>query len=279
MSKRKSAKQVYLFATIVCVTCSIILAGASTLLMPYQKANVKLDVVRNILTVVGHDPDTLASSSAQACFDLYAKEFEGLLVNKDNQKADLDFMRQELGKLGYQAESLAEMDATDLLDLFNARVNLLARRSGQPVEAYNPHYKLIHIWKPEGPVKAYVIPIQGKGLWDVIKGYLALEPDLNTVMGITFYEHKETPGLGSRITEDWFKNQFIGKKILDQKGNLVSVTVSRGKYLGNDTEHFIDGISGATLTGDGVTRFLHQTLADYESFFKTLRQQDQPGRG
>lgn len=278
MSKRKSDAQVFLFALIVCVACSVILAGAATFLQPLQKANIKLDILKNILIAVKHQPEhVIRAYGPDECIAQYRENFEMLLVDQSNQKADQEFMRTELAKLGYDEEMLAKQETDDLLSMFMGRLRILAAKAGKSVKEYDPQYKLVHIYKPGGKVKAYVVPIEGLGLWDLIKGYLALEPDLNTVKGITFYEQKETAGLGAEIVEDFFTSQYVGKKILDDQGNLVGVTVARGKYLGGDPEHHVDGISGATLTGNGINIFMMETLENYESFFNSLRQGSKGG--
>ena len=119
----------------------------------------------------------------------------------------------------------------------------------------------------------YAIPVIGRGLWSTLYGYLALEPDASTVKGIQFYSHKETPGLGAEIEKDWFTNNFIGKKIVNPNGELVSIEVLRGKVdeLSNEAYHQVDGISGATMTTKGVTQFLLEDLQKYEPFFKKIR--------
>ena len=275
MAKHKSTSQVFIFAFIVCVTCSLILAGAATVLKPRQEANAKLDVVQNILITVGHDAQTLRQNTPQHCFDLYEKEFNLLLIDKNNQLAEPAKMRTELNTLGYPEGLIDGLDTTDLLRKFESKKRLLASRKGQPLEEYDPRYKLVHEWQPTGTVEAYVIPIEGYGLWDMIYGYLALDADLNTVKGISFYSHKETPGLGARITEEWFKDQYKGKTILNPQGKLVSVNIVRGKvadlYQGDATKHYVDGISGATLTGKGINDFMAEQLEQYEPFFKIKR--------
>ena len=133
---------------------------------------------------------------------------------------------------------------------------------------YLPAYKSLN---PE----AFIIPISGKGLWSTLFGYFALEMDLNTVIGITFYKHGETPGLGGEVEKKWFQNNFVGKKIFDKTGNLVSINVVKGKvndvYFGRDLEHGVDGISGATITSQGVSYFLKRDLLKYDLYFKNNR--------
>jgi len=110
---------------------------------------------------------------------------------------------------------------------------------------------------PEG----YVLPVSGKGVWSTINGFIALEPDKNTVKGISFYDHGETPGLGGEIEKDAFANRFRGKKIF-RDGELVSITIAKGK-LQEESENAVDGISGASLTTGGINTFLRKNLTDY----------------
>ena len=111
-----------------------------------------------------------------------------------------------------------------------------------------------------------VIPISGKGLWSTLYGYFALEMDMKTVKGIAFYKHGETPGLGAEVEKKWFQNNFIGKKIFDENSNLVSITVYKGSS--GDDIHGVDGISGATVTSNGVTNFLKSILNNYKPYFE-----------
>ena len=124
-----------------------------------------------------------------------------------------------------------------------------------------------------GLITGYAIPIEGKGLWGTMYGYFAIEPDAVTVKGITFYRHKETPGLGGEVDKDWFKNNFIGKRLVDNDGKLVSIEVIKGFVSEKDPEAYrkVDGISGATITGKGVTNFLKKDLDKYEPYFKKIR--------
>lgn len=125
----------------------------------------------------------------------------------------------------------------------------------------------------DGKVAAYCIPVVGKGLWSTIYGYIALEPDMNTVRGISFYKHGETPGLGSEIESEKFHDHFKGKKIFTEAGQLKSIRVIKGgvKKKSKNLIHEVDGISGATLTGDGVTKLLASSLALYEPYMKIIR--------
>ena len=93
---------------------------------------------------------------------------------------------------------------------------------------------------------------------------------METVKGITFYKHGETPGLGAEVEKPWFQENFKGKKIFNEDGELVSIKVY--KSSSGDDIHGVDGISGATVTSDGVTNFLKSTLSNYKPYFDRNRQ-------
>lgn len=135
--------------------------------------------------------------------------------------------------------------------------------------------------QPEG----YVIPINGFGLWDAIYGYIALKPDGNTVIGISWYDQKETPGLGANIAESQWQSLFPGKQIflqnpdgsIDFKTTPLGITVVKGKVsevLGNSpkAKSAVDGMSGATLTGNGVTDAYRDVLEAYRPFLIKLHE-------
>ena len=99
-------------------------------------------------------------------------------------------------------------------------------------------------------------------------GYLAIQDDGSTISGFTVYKHSETPGLGGEIEKNWFQKNFIGKKIVDQAGDFVSISVAKGKVADRITKdqqsNFVDGISGATLTGKYLTAGVKEILKSYE---------------
>jgi len=122
--------------------------------------------------------------------------------------------------------------------------------------------------KEERKVEGIAIPIAGKGLWSTIFGFIALNPDTDTVLGIQFYKHGETPGLGGEVEKKWFTDNFINKKIRDKNGKIISIAVIKGGVDYSESNkssiHQVDGISGATVTADGVTDFLLEDLLRYE---------------
>jgi Na+-transporting NADH:ubiquinone oxidoreductase subunit C len=112
------------------------------------------------------------------------------------------------------------------------------------------------------------LPINTRGLWGKIFGYLAIERDGSTVAGFTVYKHSETPGLGGEIEKEWFQKNFEGKNILDRAGELVSISIAKGEIPESIPKekrlNYVDGISGATLTGKFLTAGLKEVLLEYE---------------
>lgn len=135
-------------------------------------------------------------------------------------------------------------------------------------------YRVVAIAKDaQGKIDALVLPISGKGLWSIIYGYLAMEPDGNRVKGVTFYKHGETPGLGGEVENPEWTAKWVGKTILDEGGKLVGVGVKKGQIdpnIPNEKMHMVDGLSGSTITGRGVTNFLKTDLESYRPYLSKI---------
>ena len=126
----------------------------------------------------------------------------------------------------------------------------------------------IYIYVKDNDIASYIIPVNTRGLWGKIFGYLALKSDGSTVTGFTVYKHSETPGLGGEIEKRWFQENFEGKKILDKAGGFVSISIAKGflpeSFPKDKLANYVDGISGATLTGKYLTAGLKEILQAYE---------------
>ena len=163
-----------------------------------------------------------------------------------------------------------------------ATIGIDAPRDGvQPI--YNQYFKeelnvaqdgqeplTLYLYEKEGQ-SGYVIPTTGNGLWGKVYANVALADDLNTITGITFSHDSETPGLGAEITSDAFCNQFIGKQILDNSGNVVSVAVV--KHADPSNPHQVDAISGGTMTSNGVSAMLLDELKRYQDYISSQRKE------
>jgi len=126
----------------------------------------------------------------------------------------------------------------------------------------------LYVYVKNDRVESYIVPINSRGLWGRIHGYLALEEDGSTIAGFTVYKHAETPGLGGEIEKEWFQKNWAGKKIVNREGDFVSIGIAKGeveKLVPPDKQaNYVDGISGATLTGKYLSAGIRETLQDYE---------------
>lgn len=134
----------------------------------------------------------------------------------------------------------------------------------------------IYLYLKGNAIQAYILPVHSRGLWGKIEGYLALENDGRTVAGFTVFSHGETPGLGGEIETGWFQNNFRGKKVVDADDKFVSIGIAKGKVAERvppaGRDNFVDGISGATLTGRFLSEGLRNTLLAYEDVSTRFRQ-------
>ncbi len=213
-----------IFASLTAIVCSVLLTAASLGLKPKQMRNVELDKKKNILKAVG------------------------LIAENDSHGRE------------WIENSYKE----------NIR-NLALDQNGIVIETGEEHpEKTLPVWlyMENDRVNAYVVPINTRGLWGKIYGYLALSRDGSTIIGFTVYKHSETPGLGGEIEKAWFQNNFKGKKITDSEGRFVSINVAKGSVKDDAPKeqkpNYVDGISGATLTGKFLTAGFEEILKYYE---------------
>jgi Na+-transporting NADH:ubiquinone oxidoreductase subunit C len=127
----------------------------------------------------------------------------------------------------------------------------------------------------DGQPAAYILPVDSRGLWGTIRGYMAIENDGKTVAGFSVYSHNETPGLGGEIEKPWFQANFVGKQIVDSSGAFTPVGIAKGKVAdaiaADKQANYVDGISGATLTGKYLTGGLQEILLAYEGLSEQFR--------
>ncbi len=169
----------------------------------------------------------------------------------------LDTRKNVLKTVGALKAGMSDMAIEELYQS-KFRKNVVTDTEGREREYY--------IYGSSDSPEGYVLPVSGKGVWSTINGFIALESDWNTVRGISFYDHGETPGLGGEIEKDFFSDRFVGKKIF-RDGKLVSVTIAKSK-LTKPSEHAVDGLSGASLTTGAVNRLLRDDLEAYLGMLK-----------
>ena len=198
------------------------------------------------------------------------------LKEKFERNVDVDIKKNILGSLGFEASDDSPWTNEDVESIFqNSIVGFVVDNSGFVVEDKLPEdidpsidLDLFPIYKrvSNNITEGYSIPISGKGLWGTMYGYFSIEADGATAKGITFYSHIETPGLGGEVSKKWFQSNFIGKEIYENN-NLNSVKVAKAGYADKNSLYEVDGISGATITSNGVTTFLLRDLKRYEKYF------------
>ncbi len=158
----------------------------------------------------------------------------------------------------------------EIKNLFITRLReVIVDDTGTIVDQDGPNTMHLYFYlTKDGAVDGYILPISSRGLWGKINGYLAFENDGQTVSGFSVFSHSETPGLGGEIESKWFRDNFVGKKILNSQDQFVSVGIAKGKAenLPDDLkDHYVDGISGATLTGQYLSEGIKETLMKYEA--------------
>ena len=233
---RDSNRHTYLFAGIMVVTIAFVLSFTSESLKELKLDNVKNEKMQNILSTVGVN---VTRDESEDLYNQYIIEELSLTHN-----GDID---QEV-------------------NAFNIKLALEIKK-----DLDNQRFPL-YIANLDN-TKYYIIPLRGNGLWNAIWGYIALKEDINTIEGISFGHQAETAGLGAEITEDWFINSFNDEKILNSNGEFVGIYVSKSN---NDPDNIdkndneVDAISGATVTGDGVSDMIKERLENYLPYFKNI---------
>ena len=221
-----------MFAVIMVVVVAAVLAFAATSLQPTQQENIRKEKMQNILSTVGISTDR---DGAKELYDQYIVE-EVAIREDGSVDESIDAFKVDLAK------ELKKDVGEQVFPLYVAEV--------------------------EGS-KYYIVPLRGNGLWNAIFGYISLKDDINTIKGATFDHLGETPGLGAEITKQWFREKFEDEKIFDENGNLVGVSVVKGNIdVSDKDDNKVDAISGATITGDGVSDMISERLKRYLPYFE-----------
>lgn len=234
MSKESLGK-VFFVATAICVVCSIVVSAAAVALKPRQERNKALDLKANIVAAANLLEEGATGDRIE---ELY-KQIEPKVVDLNTgEYVDIDPAEFDARKEAMNPESSTRLPPED------SKVGILRR----------PNHQVVYLVKKEGRLERLILPVYGKGLWSTMYGLIALDSDLNTVESFGFYEHAETPGLGGEVDNPNWKSTWVGKKVYDN-GGPPAIRVIKGKVNPDapNAEHLVDGLSGATLTGNGVT--------------------------
>lgn len=259
MSAKNSNVSTAVTALILCLVCSVMVSAVAVGLKSKQQENARLDLNKNILMAADmYDPETDSSGVIPERF----ADFDVRLVNLQTGKFATD---QEISAAG-----INDVDGYDASKA--ARTPYLSTSLADDIAKIGgkPNFAKVYLAKnANGEIDQIVLPIHGAGLWGPIFGLLTLDKDLNTVKGVNFYQHKETPGLGSRIEEPQWQETWVDKELYDEDGSRKIAVVKAGTAR----EGQVDGISGATLTIRGVNNLLQYWIGEdgYKPFLDNLK--------
>ncbi len=260
MAKESFFKPFY-SVLVLAFVCSFLVSLASVGLRPLQESNRALERKKNILLAAGL-----------------------LHGNADDKKIDTLFAQVEPRVIDLATGTFVPpetMDPKTFDQLASTNDPQLSHPLAKDKDIAGlrrlEKYSLVYLIKDKGKLKEIVLPIRGKGLWSTMYGYVAIDRDLRTIDGIAFYEHGETPGLGGEIENPAWEAGWQGKKIYDDEGK-VAIKVAKGasKAKGKAASYEVDGLSGATLTGNGVQRLFHFWFDDqgFKPFLERLRSEN-----
>lgn len=304
--KRYTDTQIVLFVIALCVTCAFLLALFSFVLQGPQTAAKEFDQSKQMLIaakILSHSGQfQLLQPSGEvvsARFDDKTKTLVEVSNPKETPLATEDQIKQ-IAKL--RIRPLLTDKKGSIYTLEEKKLTLADYLTENKKTGYaNLPLKLFYAVLPNdskaealsdqdlakdlSKADLFILPVSGFGLWAPIYGFIAVAPDGDKVIGTTWYEHGETPGLGANITAPWWQNQFYGKEIFqespdgttDFKSANIGIIVVKGRVLdvyGNSpkAKSAVDGMSGATLTGDGVTQAYQNSLTPYRPFFTHLHE-------
>jgi len=250
--KKESFQQTLLVAFILCIVCSVIVAGAAVSLKPMQTSNKSLDRKKNVLAAAGMLREgEVSKAEIEELFGRFTLKLVDLESGEYASESDL--ARPELNLERYDQVKAAK-DAKLSHALGSADIAGIKRRE---------RYSTVYLLEQEGELEKIVLPIRGYGLWSTLYGFLVLEGDANTVVGLAYYDQKETPGLGGEVDNPKWKALWTGKKVHDSEGSLAIAVTKGASDAGNpDAAHQVDSISGATLTSVGVHNMLRFWLGE-----------------
>jgi Na+-transporting NADH:ubiquinone oxidoreductase subunit C len=235
-------KKTLIVAALLCLVCSILVSTSAVIFKPQQLANKEADIKRNILAVTGlltenSDINTLFEQFEVKVIDLATGDY-----------SDLDPTTYDQRKAAGDPTKSVELTANQDIAGIGRRAKLAT----------------VYLLKDGDRTKQIVLPIHGYGLWSTLYGFISFEADFNTIGGLQFYAHAETPGLGGEVDNPKWRKQWQGKKAFNDKGEL-KIEVVRGhvdfKVAG--AEHQVDGLSGATLTSRGVSNLVNYWLGEH----------------
>lgn len=244
--KNFSNKYIFIYSAALVAVVALILSVVAMSLKPLQTNNIRNEKMQVLLQAIN------VNCTRDEAAELYTQYFDQeLTVATDGSIVSVYNIKE--GKM-----EQGDVRAFDIKLKEQQNIEKAGQQGAFPV----------YVFTKEGR-KGYVIPTQGNGLWGAIYSNIALDEDLNTVIGVTFSHESETPGLGAEITTEKFQAPFIGKQILDENGQVISIAVK--KNADANGMHEVDAITGGTMTSNGVNEMLATDLVRYQKFIDATR--------
>nr|WP_279577435.1 Na(+)-translocating NADH-quinone reductase subunit C [Morganella sp. HSTU-ASny43] len=250
---KDSVARTFIVVFVLCLVCSIVVAGSAVGLKSTQQNQIMLDKQRNILDVAGLLTPSMPADEIDA---VYKKFIRAKMV-------DL--------KTGQMSDSTGKYDLNDELRSDESSIALSPEEDLAKIRRRANSAEIYLVQNEQGETSKIVLPVYGSGLWSVMYAFIAIDVDGITSEGITYYQHGETPGLGGEVDNPQWRKQWIGKKLFNEEGMPAIKIVRSGA---TDSPYGIDGLSGATLTSNGIQHMFDFWLGDngFGPFLKTVRE-------
>lgn len=254
MSRSDTIRKTFIVAIVLSLVCAVVVSTAAVLLRPLQEQNREADIQRNILDIAG--------------------------LFKEGENVQEQFEHVETRMINFETGTYTdEVDPDDYDQLAAARdpqtSNQVARNEDIASISRQEKYGKVYEVRENDQLQTIILPIRGYGLWGTLYGFIALEAETFDVVGLGFYEHKETPGLGGEVDNPRWKQQWTGKRIYSDNLDSVDITVVKGEVDQSDPEkdYKVQGLTGATLTARGVQNMLDYWMGDkgYAEFLRNLK--------
>lgn len=234
-----------IFAALVCIVCAVVVSGAAVSLKERQTANATLDKQKNVLLAAGlaQEGEPLSEEAVQERFA--SIEMKVIDLASGEELPDVDprtFDQQDLAR-----------------DPASSRA---VERNPAQVQRVPDRALVYEKYSDDGSLDMVILPVEGQGLWSTLYGFIALDADLNTVRGLTFYQHGETPGLGGEVDNPRWKALWPGREVFGREGEPQIEVIKGRAGPPEQAPHEVDGLSGATITSRGVTHLLRFWLAE-----------------
>jgi len=242
VSSNDSIGKTLTVALLLCIVCSVIVSGAAVMLKPARETNEALDRKRNILAAAGLLDET---RDVEAQFAQIVTRLVDLRTGKFTDAYDVqEYDQRKAAKDPEISTALSPAEDT-------AKI---ARRA---------HYARVYLAQNDaGEIEKIILPIHGYGLWGQLYGFIALKGDANTVAGIGFYQHKETPGLGGEVDNPRWKALWPGKRVYRDGDIALKVIKGSVDPSSANAPYEVDGLAGATLTTRGVAHLVRYWLGE-----------------